>query len=143
MTKWQKFWFTVAIALLAILATSYVSIGHAATPATPAVTGQNLQLTWVAPTKNADGTALTNLAGFKLYHRLVSATVFDAPVTLSVMAAAYVFPEGPGQHVYALSAFNSSGQESALSPAFVMARASVTVTVIPKIPKAPTLTVKP
>jgi hypothetical protein len=136
-------WLRLVLALLLILGVCAMNFAHGATPASPVVSSQDIQLVWSAPTKNTDGTALTNLSGFKLYHRLFGANAFDPPIVLSVMATKYVFTQGDGNHVYALSAFNATGQESALSQAFQIAVKSVTVIRIPNAPQAPQLTVKP
>ena len=73
-------------------------------------------LSWSAPTQNTDGTALTDLAGFKVYHG-TSATALNDVVELQGAAwSSYTYPQlAPGTHYFAVSAYTSAGAESTLS----------------------------
>jgi hypothetical protein len=74
-------------------------------------------LGWTAPTENTNGTALTNLAGYRLHYGTSAsnlATIVQVPgasvttYTLNSLAAATYY--------FAITAYTSSGVESALSP---------------------------
>lgn len=130
--------------VVALLAISYIEVGHAATPKAPAASTTPTVLRWVAPTQNTDGTTLTNLAGFKLYHCLtpwglapsiVPNTVCDPAITLAGMVQTYNYTLAvDGDHDFALTAYNSTGQESPKSNDVTVSRASVTVAVTPSSP---------
>jgi hypothetical protein len=69
-------------------------------------------LGWSAPTLNTDGTALTNLAGYKLYHGTSAASLTDVRSISSPGITTYVFDQLPaGTHYFAMTAVNSSGTE--------------------------------
>jgi hypothetical protein len=103
------------------------------------------RLSWTAPTQNTDGSALTNLAGYKIYHATTSADVAAAtPITVSdKTAVTYTITELPtGPRYYGIKAINTEGIMSVMSglvnnvitiPATV-ANANVTVNVKPKPP---------
>jgi hypothetical protein len=111
-------------------------------------------VSWAAPTTNTDGTPLTNLAGFKVYHALTSAgvatavpTVINSPTTTTFSATGLAV----GTHFYGATAFNTLGAESALSnigskaitSAGLSGAASATVTVgsVPSPPSNLTIAV--
>jgi hypothetical protein len=73
-------------------------------------------VSWLAPTTNANGSTLTDLQGFRLYHGTVSGS-YDAPVDIADPAArSYTFQNlQPGTHYFAVSAYDTSLNESALS----------------------------
>jgi hypothetical protein len=63
-------------------------------------------VTWVAPTKNCDGTTLTNLAGYRLRWGVGTA---ELPLT----ATSYnIFGLPPGTWWVSIAAYNTTGQES-------------------------------
>jgi hypothetical protein len=73
------------------------------------------QLSWVASTKNADGTPLTDLAGYKVYFRLASQTFRSGidvgkttTYTLSGLTSGLVY-------FFAVKAYDTSQNESAFS----------------------------
>jgi hypothetical protein len=93
-----------------------VTAGAAAPPATPPPAGQTpltaATVSWVPPTRNVDGTAITDLAGYRLYYGTTPA--LDQSVTIanpglvryvigSLLRATYYF---------AVTAYNTKGQES-------------------------------
>jgi hypothetical protein len=73
-------------------------------------------LSWKAPTVNSNGTALTNLAGYKIYYG-TTATALTHSVTInSVGITTDVISDlSPGTYYFALMAFNTKGVESKLS----------------------------
>jgi Putative Ig domain len=77
----------------------------------------NVTLSWQAPSENADGTPLTDLKGFKVHYgsasRIYSATI-DVP---NGGLTTYVVDNlTAGKYYFAVTAYNSSGEESSLSP---------------------------
>jgi hypothetical protein len=93
------------------------------------------QLTWLAPTQRTDGSALTNLAGFKIYYGLQGQPldiVIDIPdPTLTTYR---VEPLSEGQWNFAMTAYDSNSLESdksgtATKSTSIPMSASTTVTV--------------
>jgi hypothetical protein len=73
-------------------------------------------LSWDAPTQNTDSSALLDLAGYRVYHGTSPNALNDVVQVAGAAASSYVY-EGlaAGTHYFAVSAYNSSGVESALS----------------------------
>ena len=73
-------------------------------------------LSWTAPTQNTDSSTLTDLAGYKVYHGTSASNlneVIDVPGAANV---SYNFNTlASGTHYFAVTAYNTSGIESALS----------------------------
>lgn len=103
---------------------------------------------WTAPTTNTDGSALTNLTGFKIYSGTAPAAltqVTDVPG--ATMTTGNVTGLSSATWYFAVSALNSNGAESAFSPVVSKvvnvgaptATASVAITIRP-VPAAPTVT---
>lgn len=86
--------------------------------AVEAVTGANndVELTWVAPTHNEDGTILFDLAGYKLYYGRVGESLSESDEISNANATSYLF-EGldSGNWRFVVTAFNFAGQESRFS----------------------------
>jgi hypothetical protein len=73
-------------------------------------------LQWQAPVQNTDGTALTDLAGYRLYHGTSATALTDVRVVSSPGITSYVFDQlASGTHWFAITAVNSAGTESARS----------------------------
>src|SRR5712691_4478797 len=77
-------------------------------------------LNWNAPTTNADGTPLTDLAGYKVYYGSVSVAytqVMDVGLTSSPSAPSDVINNLADGNTYyfAVTAYNGSGNESGYS----------------------------
>jgi hypothetical protein len=70
-------------------------------------------LTWVAPTENADGTAVTDLAGYTVYY---GTNPSDLTESVTVSGAASTSTEvkdlPAGTYYFAVSAYNAMGLES-------------------------------
>lgn len=107
-------------------------------------------LTWTAPTQNTDGSAYTNAGGYWVYRGASSSSLAKAVQITNPATLTYTDNNVPaGQTTFwALSAYNSGGTESALTPpgsktipattagAFTDTKA---VTILPPpVPKAPT-----
>lgn len=73
-------------------------------------------LTWTPPTQNTDGTALTNLAGFRVHYGR-SATALDQVVQLADPATTSYTVTGltPATWHFGVRAYTTQGAESALS----------------------------
>jgi hypothetical protein len=70
-------------------------------------------LTWIAPTENADGTPVTDLAGYTLYY---GTNPSDLTQSITVSGAATTTTEvkdlPAGTYYFAVSAYNAMGLES-------------------------------
>lgn len=73
-------------------------------------------LSWTAPTRNTDGSALTNLAGFRIYYG-TSATQLHQTIQISNPSVSrYVIEDlAPSTYYFAVRAYTSNGLESANS----------------------------
>jgi hypothetical protein len=88
---------------------------QAAPTSTPG-SAQALTLSWDAPTQNADGTPLLNLQGYRIHY----GTTPQVPSVIDVdnpgLTAYVVENLGAGTYYFAVTAYNSMGVESSLSP---------------------------
>ena len=68
---------------------------------------------WTAPTQNTDGSALTNLAGFRIYYGTSSTALTQIVQIANPSVSTYVV-EGlsPTTYYFAVRAYTSSGAES-------------------------------
>lgn len=72
-------------------------------------------ISWSPPSKNSDGSALTNLAGYRIYYGNAPKS-YSQSVTISESSATqWTLPLAPGSWYFAIAALNSSGYESAYS----------------------------
>lgn len=103
-------------------------------------------LTWTPPTTNTDGTPLTNLARYTLYHGTSATLTGGSVATVQVNAPASTYTLTglpPGLRYFALTADNSNGVSSVLSEIKsktvlgISASASASVTISPR-PNPPT-----
>jgi hypothetical protein len=77
----------------------------------------NVTLSWQAPTENADGSALVDLKGYKVHYGAASKTYSDTIQVANPGLTTYVVQNlGAGKYYFAVTAYNSAGQESSLSP---------------------------
>jgi hypothetical protein len=105
-------------------------------PPTPTVTGE-ATVSWSVPTQNADGSAFTNLAGFRVY-RGTSADALNTFVSAGATARTHTFTGLPaGTWYFALTTLNTLGEESRKSGAVSTV---VTGTACPAQPAAQTRT---
>ena len=71
------------------------------------------QLAWEPPTTNADGTPLTDLGGYRIYHTTAPGACHAPEGQIDVNTLAYAFTGlAPGTHYFTLTAFDLSGNES-------------------------------
>lgn len=94
------------------LATGSHSLTLACTvPGTPVKA--SVTLGWQPPTQNVDGTALTNLAGFKLYYGSAANALSQTVSLNNAGLTRYTVEElSAGTWFFALTALNSAGAES-------------------------------
>lgn len=77
----------------------------------------SITLTWVAPTENTDNTALTDLAGYNIFHSRTSGSGYTAvaenipPNVISYIVGGLV----DGTHYFVATAFNEANVESGFS----------------------------
>jgi putative Ig domain-containing protein len=77
----------------------------------------NVTLSWQAPTQNADGTALVDLKGYKVHYGSASKSYSDTIQVANPGLTTYVVENlNAGKYYFAVTAYNSAGQESSLSP---------------------------
>jgi hypothetical protein len=106
----------LACALL-LNACGSVSIGPlTGTSTVTSIQGNSANLSWTPVTQNTDGTALQDLAGYKVYYGNAP-YAFTTEVTLAnPNATSYVVNDlGTGTWYFAITAYTSSGSESAYS----------------------------
>ena len=88
-------------------------LGHADAPQT---TVGAATLSWEAPTTNTNGSALTDLAGYRIYYGLSRSDLNETVGVNTTGMQTYVIENlGPGTWYFAIKAVTSSGLESALS----------------------------
>jgi len=76
----------------------------------------SVTLSWTAPTKNTDGSTLTNLTGYRVHYG-TSAGSYTQSVQIPSKSVTSVVIEGlaPARWYFAVKAYNSSGVESTFS----------------------------
>lgn len=73
-------------------------------------------LSWSAPTLNTDGSALTDLAGYRIYYGTSAATLTQMVQVASVGMSSYVVEDlAPSTYYFAIRAYTSGGAESSIS----------------------------
>jgi hypothetical protein len=79
-------------------------------------TGDNATLSWQAPTTNADGTPLRDLAGYRIYYGTNASDLTQIIQVTSVGLQTYVIDNlNAGTWYFAIKAVTSEGIESSLS----------------------------
>ena len=83
-------------------------------PAAPAPNGVNLA--WVAPTENSDGTPLTDLKGYKIHYGTESQNYTGSISVDNPTVTNFLVDSLPaGTYYFAVTAYNAAGAESSLS----------------------------
>ena len=89
--------------------------GPAQAPASPS-SARAATLSWEAPTTNTDGTALTDLAGYRIYYGANADNLSQSVQINTVGLQTYVMDDlEPGTWYFAVMAVTADGAESALS----------------------------
>ena len=70
-------------------------------------------LSWTAPTQNTDGSALTNLSGYKVYWGPTSRNYTQNASVSGATSTTYTATLTPGTWYFAVTALDSTGAESA------------------------------
>jgi hypothetical protein len=77
----------------------------------------NVTLSWQPPTENADGTTLVDLKGYKVHYGTAPKNYSDTIQVANAGLTTYVVENlAAGKYYFAVTAYNSAGQESSLSP---------------------------
>lgn len=70
-------------------------------------------LSWTAPTENADGTQVTDLAGYRVYYGTSPTDLSQSVEVSGAQTTSYVVENLPaGTYYFAVAAYNSAGVES-------------------------------
>lgn len=78
--------------------------------------GGSVELSWVPPTENTDGTPLTDLAGYKIYWGTTAGDYSNSVTINNPGLATYVLENlVPATYFFVATAVNASGEESAPS----------------------------
>jgi hypothetical protein len=73
-------------------------------------------LNWTPPTQNSDGSALTDLAGYRIYYGTSAGALTQTVQVASAGMASYVIENlAPATYYFALKAYSSTGAESTQS----------------------------
>ena len=112
--KHSDSWVDLLSAALLLAACSGDSVTAAA--GTPPPTTRTATLSWTAPTKNADGSPITGLAGYHVYYG-TDPNHFTQTIKISGAASTKYVVNGlaAGTYYFAVSAYNTAGQESVKS----------------------------
>jgi len=85
-------------------------------PGKPPSSGKAVTLQWDAPTENVDGSALSDLKGYKVHYGQESNSYEDTIEIANPGLTTYVVDNLPsGTYYFAVTAYNSNGHESTLS----------------------------
>jgi hypothetical protein len=69
-------------------------------------------LSWQAPTKNVDGSTLTNLSGYKIYYGTTSRNYTQSVSVAGASTTQWTLSLAPGTYYFALTAIDAAGGES-------------------------------
>lgn len=84
--------------------------------ATPVSQTGSATISWVAPTENTDGSALTNLSGFVIAYGTSAAALSKSVLVTNPSVSTYVIESLPaGTYYFAVKAIAANGTESGLS----------------------------
>ena len=91
----------------------YTPIAQARTPAAPTA---SMTIIWTPPTHYTDGTALTDLAGYRIHYGPAADTLVNVVQVPNPVLSRYVLDNlAPGVWYFAMRAYTSAGQVSAPS----------------------------
>jgi hypothetical protein len=76
----------------------------------------SLNLSWISPTENSDGTPLTDLKGYKIHYGIQSQSYTGAISVDNPTVTTYLVNSLPaGKYFFAVTAYNAAGLESSMS----------------------------
>lgn len=105
---WKLFWLiSIIISLLILLSFGCGGGGGSST-------SYSSTLTWDPPTTNADGTPLTDLAGYKIYYGTSSGN-YTKVIDVGDVTTYKVEGLNPGTYYFTVTAYDISGNESGYS----------------------------
>lgn len=82
----------------------------------PATANGTAALSWTAPTQNTDGSALVDLAGYRIYHGMSASALTDMIQLSGGTNTSYTMNQlASGTHYFAVAALTAGGVESAMS----------------------------
>ncbi|MET0984943.1 MAG: putative Ig domain-containing protein [Steroidobacteraceae bacterium] len=80
------------------------------------VSSGNASISWTPPTQNTDGSALTNLAGYRIYYGTSANAMTQVVQVANAGMTNYVLENlSPATYYFALKAYNAAGAESTQS----------------------------
>ena len=74
-----------------------------------------VQLSWVAPSENVDGSQLTDLAGYRIYYGLSSRSYSDMVELVDPGMTSHTLSLASGDYFMAMTALDGEGNESGYS----------------------------
>lgn len=90
--------------------------GSTSSGSTPSTGSTSVTLNWEAPTENNNGSALTNLAGYKIHYGTASKDYTEVVAVSNPSLNRYVIDSlQSGTYYFAITAYNSAGVESPMS----------------------------
>lgn len=90
--------------------------GSTSSGSTPSTGSTSVTLNWEAPTENSNGSALTNLAGYKIHYGTASKDYTEVVAVSNPSLSRYVIDSlQSGTWYFAITAYNSAGVESPMS----------------------------
>jgi hypothetical protein len=112
----QAHWFVLAAAVLLASCRAHQGTSNSSSRLPTASTG-NATLSWSAPSENTNGSALTDLGGFKIYYGTAPTQLTNSIALTNPGLLTYVLTELPigTTYYFAVIAVTTTGVESALS----------------------------
>lgn len=90
--------------------------GSTSSGSTTSTGSTSVTLNWEAPTENSNGSALTNLAGYKIHYGTASKDYTEVVAVSNPSLNRYVIDSlQSGTYYFAITAYNSAGVESPMS----------------------------
>ena len=99
-------------------ATSATDLSGSTASSSSTPSNKSITLSWSPPTRNSDGSSLTNLAGYTLHYGTASQDYTGSIEITSPTETSYVLGDGnfpPGKYYFAISAYNAQQVSSSLS----------------------------
>ena len=107
----KKNYHLIPIAFLFISLSFFSCGGGGGSGSSSTGSSNSATITWDAPTTNADGTPLTDLAGYKLYYGTSSGN-YSVAIDVGNVTTFKVDGLSSGTYYFAVTAYDASGNES-------------------------------